>query len=378
VGALERRIETGDFDALASAWQDLARRAARSPFESPAWLLSWLRWYGSGWQPCLITWWRGSVLVGVAPICGRRRVPRGVPVRELTFWGRTETPLRGWVDVVADDAVREEVAADFVAWLAGPDRDWDLFHYLHLAPDSPTVAALADEGRRWRMVDLSGALHSLEYDLSLPEDAWRSPGPLGPKARHEIRREIRLYQRRMGGRVEEIVDPDAADELVAALASLLADRWGEREAYFRRDPRFGAFAVDALRSTLGAGASWALVARDPRGIAGCLVILTIGQVAVAILTGVTREPEYGPLSLGKCLFYRAIEGAALRGCRMFSFLTEDGYKEFFWHAEGRPTESGFLARGGIGLAIAAYVTARRIVPRRVLDLLAGRRTRYRL
>jgi len=377
VPALELRIVAGDLNALTPAWNDLAKRAARSPFESPAWLLPWLRWYAFGWQPYLMTWWRGSALVGVAPICGRRRALRGVRVRELTFWGGTETPLRGWVDVVADDAVREEVSADFVAWLAGPDPGWDLFHYLHLAPDSPTVAAMADRGRPWRRVDLSVALHSLEYDLSLPEDAWRSPGPLGPKARHEIRRELRLYQRRMGGRVEEIADADAADELVAALAALLADRWGEREAYFQRDPKFGDFAVDALRSMFAAGAGWALVARDPRGIAACLVILATGQVAVAILTGVTREPEYAPMSLGKCLFYLAIQGAARRGCRVFNFLTEDGYKELFWHAEGRPTESGFLARGGIGLAIAAYVTARRIVPRRVLDLLAGRPTRYR-
>jgi hypothetical protein len=301
-----------------------------------------------------------------------------MPVRELTFWGRTETPLRGWVDIVADGAVRDEVSTDFVGWLAHPDRDWDLFHYLHLAPDSPTLAALAIGDHPWWRVDLSGVLHSLEYDLSFPEDAWRSPGPLGPKARHEIRREIRLYERRMAGRVEEIVDPDAADELLAALRSLLADRWGEREAYFQRDPTFGAFAVDALRSAFAAGSGWAVVARDPQGMAACLIMLTLGRAAVAILIGVTRDPAYGSLSLGKCLFYRAIEGALGRGCRTFSFLTEDGYKASFWHAQGQPTESGFLARGGIGLAIGGYVTGRRIAPRWVLDFLRGRRrTRYR-
>lgn len=375
---LKRRIETGDFDAFASTWQDLAERAGRSPFESPAWLLPWLRSYGSGWQPRLMTWWREGRLVGVAPICWRRRISLGLPVRELTFWGRTETPLRGWVDIVADGAVRDEVSADFIAWLARPERDWDLFHYLHLAPDSPTVAALSGRGRPWWRVDLSGVLHSLEYDLLLPEDAGRSSGPLGPKARHEIRREIRLYERRMAGRVEEIVDPEAAGELVAALRSLLADRWGEREAYFQRDPTFGVFAVDALGSAFAAGSGWALVARDPQGIAACLVILTLGQAAVAVLIGVTRDPAYSSLSLGKCLFSRAIEGAVGRGCRTFSFLTEDGYKASFWHAQGRPTESGFLARGGIGLATAGYVTARRVMPRRVLVSLLGRRgTRYR-
>lgn len=370
---LERRVDTRDFDRFAPAWGDLTRRAARMPFESPAWLLPWLRAYGSAGRPLLLTWWLGSDLVAVAPLVSTRVSRLGIGVRELRFWGATQTPLRGWVDIVADGAVADEVATDFVDWLAARQRGWDLFHYLHLSPRSPTLAALARTDQAWRNVSLSAVLHSLEYDLPLAADTEGTGHPLGPKARHEIRREIALYGRRLAGRVDEVTDPEGIVGLVAPIGSLLAERWGDREAYFGRDPRFGGFIVDALRDSAAAGQAWAHVARDPRRIAACLVMLGLGSSAAAILIGQTTDPDYRPLSLGKCLFSRAIERARARGCRTFSFLTENGYKTSFWHAEGRPTESGFVARGGRGAAIATYVTVRRVVPQAVRAAVIGRR-----
>jgi CelD/BcsL family acetyltransferase involved in cellulose biosynthesis len=102
------------------------------------------------------------------------------------------------------------------------------------------------------------------------------------------------------------------------------------------------------------------------------VVLDLGPTAAAILIGVTDDPEYHSLSLGKGLFHRAIDGAAARGCRTFSFLTEDGYKVSFWHAQGRPTESGVLARGAVGSAVAAYLTARRVLRQQLQGWALGR------
>jgi CelD/BcsL family acetyltransferase involved in cellulose biosynthesis len=365
-------VEVAAMQRLVPAWRDLAERSAVSPFQSPDWLLPWLRHYGSMWQPRIVSWWRRSDLVGLAPVAWRRRGGRGLTVRELSFWGWTGTPIRGWVDVVADAGSADEVAADFAAWLEHPDQPWDLFHYLHLPADSPTLAALATPSSRWANVDLSLALHSLEYVVPLPDDVSGWPGQLGPKARHEIRREVRLFERRLGGRIEHVADPAASDEVVAALGSLMADRWGDREAYFQRDPRFTSFVCDVAREAFDSGHGWALVARDPRRAAACLVMLALNRTAVATLLGVSREERYRAMSLGKCLFDRALHDAGERGYRTFSFLTENGYKTAYWHALGRPTNSGFLARGPLGRAVAAWVTARRIVPQRVRDRAAGR------
>ena len=121
---------------------------------------------------------------------------------------------------------------------------------------------------------------------------------------------------------------------------------------WRRRPRTGAGRW-LPRSVLEAGPGWALVARDSRGIDACLVTLALRDTAVATLIGVTHKPKYRPLPLGTCLVHDAIDSAVAHGCRRFSFLTEGGYKQTFWGAEGRPIESGFLARGVTGWAIAA-------------------------
>lgn len=374
---LERRIvEAHDVEQLAPTWRELAERAARSPFESPAWLVPWLRHYGTGWRCRVITWWRGGNLVALAPVAGRRRRARGIPYRELAFWGWTDTPLRGWVDIVSDADVAVEVAEDFVAWLESPEQAWDVFNYLHIDPDSPTLAALTARRRPWSRVDLSPVLHSLEYVVTLPQEALGWHGLLGPKARHEIRREMRLFEQRRSGQIEEVHEPAAAAEIVDTLRSLMTERWGQREAYFTRDPQFGPLVRDTAHEALESGSGWALVARDPERSAACLLVLGLGRTAAAVLIGVSQASTYRSMSLGKCLFNLAIDGAVARGFREFSFLTENGYKTAFWHAEGRPTESGFLGRGPTGRAIAFSAGVRR-VRHRLRRPFAERRPLYR-
>jgi hypothetical protein len=212
--------------------------------------------------------------------------------------------------------------------------------------------------------------------VALPEEASSWPGQLGPKARHEIRREMRLFERRLNGRIEETQEPSASDEIIDTLASLMADRWGKREAYFTRDPRFGPFIRDAAREAFESDGGRALVARDPERTAACLLVLGRGQTAAAVLIGISQAPPYRSVSLGKCLFSLAIDGAVARGCREFSFLTETGYKTAFWHAKGVPTASGFLGRGPIGRAIAAAAAARQL-PHRLRHPFAVRRREYR-
>ena len=370
---LERRVvEPAAAEDLLTAWQELTRRSARSPFESPDWLMPWYRHYGSSWRAELLTWWRDGRLVGIAPVASRELRRHRVTFRELTFWGWTETPIRGWVDVVADPDVAEEVSRDFLGWLAAERASWDVFRYVHLSRTSPTLAALSSSSWPWWQVDLSPVIHSREYVVSLPEDPsdWR--GQLGPKARHEMEREVRAYERRLGGRIEVVADPACADEIVDRLHTLMAAHWADREAYFGRDPGFGPFLQDAVGQVFRTGFGWALVARNPQTIAACLVVFSLGPAVVATMVGVDQDDAYRHLSLGKCLFGRALDDAVARGCREFSFLTENGYKVAYWHARGRPTSSGLLGRGVAGRTMATYSAARRLAPRTLKAILTHR------
>ncbi|MEO8462799.1 MAG: hypothetical protein ABI555_06275, partial [Chloroflexota bacterium] len=206
---LTRAILTtaAEFEAVAGEWRALAGVAARTPFETPDWLLPWARHYGPGRRLIVITWHRDGELVGVAPLVlwderhGRRRV------RNVAFWGETRTPLRGWVDVLARTTARAFVDLGFRAWLVEAETHWDVLHLLRLPEASSTADALAPTG--WARTGLTGVLQSIEFVLDIPTEPDGWAGPLGRKARYNIRREARLFETEGGGSFERHADASA-------------------------------------------------------------------------------------------------------------------------------------------------------------------------
>jgi CelD/BcsL family acetyltransferase involved in cellulose biosynthesis len=368
---LERRLLTNvrEIDGLAGTWRRLVDEAARSAFESPDWLVPWLHHYGGDWEPRVLTWWTDESLVGIAPLVRRRESMRGLPVRRLAFFGETRTPLRGWVDIVAADPYRSAVTADFRRWLEDDAGPWDTLDLLRLPFGSSTPAAL--ERGPWRRASLTGVVRSVEYVVAIPADAEEWPGPLGRKARYNLRREARLYEEEAGGAFERVADPGRVDAIVSTLRELLAARWGANEAYFTREPRWARFLGDVMSSGFASGSVVAFVARRAERVDGCVLTLTAGRSTVPFLVAFRTEPDLARYSVGKSLFARSIQDAAARGAREYDFLTIGDYKESFWGAEGRALESSVLGRGPVGRAVAGYAGLRR----RTIPRLLRRRSR---
>ncbi len=367
---LEVHDDSSTIQKLVPEWRELASVAARSPFESPDWLVPWFRHYGRDAEPRILAWRTGGRLVAVAPlILSRRR--QVATVVELAFWGGTGPALRGLVDVLAQDDHREPVMDSFAAWLRSGDCPWDLLHALRLPAESSTPAQLQTLARanRWRHVCLTGVVRSDSYVLDLTAEAGASP-PLGPKARHNLRTEERRFAR-IGGRYEVVTDPAAAAELRDGLRRLAADRWGETEIHFRPDSSFAGFIGEAFSAMLASGSMYAHVARDRSGIRACLVTFVLNRRAASILIAVSAKQDVKRLSLGKHLFVASIGESVARGCRSYDFLWVGGYKETFWHARPQRLESVVLGRGVHGWAAATYVAARRLALPRLARL--GRR-----
>lgn len=368
--SLEIVTDRAGLERLRDAWRTLAEAAAATPFQHPDWLLPWFEAYGAPDPPLVLAWRRGRELVGLIPLLVVRR-RRPVSGRDLLLWGGRGPLLRGFVDVLARPGDRAAVEADFLAWLGAPEPGWQLFHLLRLPPASSTGATLrsAAAERGWRVVDLTGVVRSTTYVIDLPADPEGWQRYLGPKARHNMRREVRLFGKRRGGRYERWTDPAASDEVVDALRRFMGERWGAAEGYFRVDPRFDAFLRDALRAMLGSGAAYVDVAVEPSGLAGVLVTFVVGRAAAAVLIGLRPDPELAPLSIGKNLFDASIGEAVARGAATYDFLWVGGYKEAFWHATPRRTTSLVLCRGRLGALFGAAIEVRRIV----LPTLLGRR-----
>jgi len=370
-GQLTRTIltTTAEFEAMAAEWRALAEAAARTPFETPDWLLPWARHYSVGRRLVVITWRRDGELVGVAPLVLWDERHGGRRVRNVAFWGETRTPLRGWVDVLARTSERPTVDAEFRGWLAEAGAAWDVLHLLRLPEASTTADALAATG--WARAGLTGVLESIEYVLDIPSaEGWA--GPLGRKARYNIRREARLFETEGGGSFERHADAAAIPEIVGALRRLLALRWAGREAYFRTDPAFEAFLSDALVAMFAAGSAEAFVARDATGIVAVVIVTSLNRTTVTLFAASTQDPQYGRYALGKNLFAQALAGAIAARSTVFNFLTEGDYKGDFWGAHGRSLHSAIYGRTVSGRAVVAYATIRRRIIPRVISLVKGR------
>ena len=370
LGAPEVLADPGAVEAIVPEWRDLAAAAARSPFESPDWLMPWHRHYAGDARPRVLTWRVDGRLVGVAPLVASRTRQLATALTELHFWAGFGPALRGQVDVLATDEHRTAVLAGLTGWLRDGSVRWDVLNALRLPAGSDTPAALveAGAGAGWRTVRLTGVVRSVTYVIELPEDLDGWTRHLGPKARHNMRTEERRFER-AGGSFEQRTDPAVARDAVDAVRRLMAARWGHEEIDFGPDPAFEPFLVDAFGALLGAGATWVDLARDDSGIRACLVTFALNRRAVALVMGVSYDDDVRKMSLGKGLFYRSISEAVRRGCSTYDFLWAGGYKESFWHAEPRTLESLVQGRGLRGAWVSEAARLRRVV----LPGLVGRR-----
>jgi CelD/BcsL family acetyltransferase involved in cellulose biosynthesis len=373
-GAPEVLADATAVEAIVPEWRELATAAARSPFESPDWLMPWYRHYAGASRPRVLTWRTAGRLVAVAPLVASRTRQLATALTELHFWAGFGPALRGQVDVLAGDEHRAPVLDGLAGWLRDGPVHWDVLNALRLPPGSETPSALVDAAVAggWRTVRLTGVVRSVTYIIDLPADLEGWTRHLGSKARHNMRTEENRFTR-AGGAFEQRTDPAVAADSVDAVRRLMAARWGHEELDFGPDPAFEPFLTDAFRALLGAGALWVDIARDAFGIRACLVTIALNGRAVALVMGVSYDDDVRKMSLGKQLFDRSITEAVRRGCSTYDFLWAGGYKESFWHAEPRTLESLVQGRGLRGAWVAETARLRRVV----LPRLVGRRRRAR-
>jgi CelD/BcsL family acetyltransferase involved in cellulose biosynthesis len=351
--------DLGAVDALRDEWRGLAARCARSPLQSPDWLVPLAHRYLAADRPRVVTWRREERLVGVAPLGLMADRPRLRPLRQLYFWGTTGPRMRGLVDVVAEDDARRAVLDDLGTWLATDAGAWDVLRVLRPPLASPTPARLEAAARAngWAYRPYS-TMRSTTYQLDLPDSADGWQRHLSSKTRKVMRWEVRKFADFRGGRFEPVAPAADLSDALAAIERLLTDRWAETEVYFQGDPGFSGLVNQAVPEMAEHGAAWVSLARDDAGIHGVLVSLAQSGHAMALMVAVTTDPDYSRFSLGKHLFDIGIREAVERGCHVYDFLWAGGYKESFWHAQPRHLDSAFIGRGVVGRVAARALVAR--------------------
>lgn len=303
------RLET-----IASAWSTLAEAIpSTTPFQLPAWQLTWWRYFGSG-QLRVFAWWKNDLLVGVIPCFLHTWQGR----RQLTLIG---SGISDYLEPLLHHDHAPEILRQLSAYLQS-NTDWDLCDWQDLAFDTPLHlwGGTLGEDTVCSEVLLCGTF----------EEFWQSR----PK---DLRRNLRRYSERATTQapVTFHVNSDANNELLQSLIRLHAARWEKHgESGTIAENNSAGFLVDIAGQ---------FASRD------LLRIFTVcfgENVAALVLTFLHRntiysymsafDPAHEILGFGRALLYESLRYSFEQHYRAWNFCRGDEHYKFSWGA--RPIE----------------------------------------
>ncbi|HEY3911125.1 MAG TPA: GNAT family N-acetyltransferase [Stellaceae bacterium] len=307
--------DEGGIAQLRPEWEALWQRdPTATPFQSPAWLLAWWRFFGSP-EPLVLTARDAGELVGLLPLyflaeAGRRKLlPIGVG-------------LSDYIDALLDPTA--PAAADVLIAATAETRGWDE----GWLPDLASDGALARAAARSVVEAVTAAAPCPA--LALPRDR----ASLGEVVPRKMLRDLRQARARAAAAGDVVIETIAEDGLDAAMGDLFGlheQRWRARgEEGLCGDPRVRGFHRAAAAGLYAAG-----MLR--------LYRLWIGDAVGAVYYGFAAkgrayaylggfDPAQPRLSPGMQIIAHAIEQAVAEGAASFDFLRgAEGYK-YAWGA----------------------------------------------
>jgi CelD/BcsL family acetyltransferase involved in cellulose biosynthesis len=307
-----------ELDALAPEWADLWCGVAHAhPFQSPAWLLTWWRHFGTGALRILATR-EGGELVGVLPLyqldepnC-RKLLPIGIG-------------LSDYIDALAGPSAPEAAGV-----LLGAIRELPQWEKCYL-PDLPPGATLAAAGSPGLIEDRGQTVPCPV--LRLPADVSGLDAIVPKKTLRDVRQAVSRSSM-AGGVTIETADRDRLGEFMEDLFALHQRRWQARdEAGVCADATVRAFHAEAARALSAAGMLRLYRLRIACAVAAVYYGFCWRDRAYAYLGGF--DPDLPRLSPGAQILHHAIVAAIAEGCREFHFLRGGEAYKYAWGAVDR-------------------------------------------
>ncbi len=308
----------------AALWQ---RDPMATPFQSPAWLSAWWRFFGTA-EPLVLTAREGGGLVGILPLYRLREAE----CRKLLPIG---VGLSDYVEALTDPAAPG--AADKLMAAIADIREWDECWLPDLAPEGGLARAAAVCGASDRIIAASPS----------PVLALRpSSDDLGGAVPRKTRRDLRQARGRAaaaGGVVIETVAEDRIEAAMGDLFRLHAARWRARgEAGLCGDPLVQGFHRAAAAGLHAAGMLRLYRLRIGGAVRAVYYGFVANGTAYAYLGGF--DPAEPRLSPGLLIIGHAIEQAVGEGARRFDFLRGGEAYKYAWGAADRAKVSRRLSR----------------------------------
>lgn len=303
-------------------WEELWRRLpARSPFQSPAWLLAWWRQFGTE-RPVLALLRDDARLVALFPAyvliendC-RKLLPMGIGITD-------------YLDALVAPEAPRDAATRLVAIALDAAHDVASCDLIDLPPDAALREAAPPSG--WR----------IEAAESISCPVLRLPQP-GAELHHTIparmHRKLRMSRHRadrIGGWITEIADERTISGALDALMELHGERWTSRgEPGVLADPRVVRFHRDAGRKLLANGTLRLYTLRLGGTIAAaCMTLLAPPARLLLYLSGFDAAHAFE--SPGTIVLGAIIEDAIRAGLREVHFLRGREDYKYAWGATDR-------------------------------------------
>jgi CelD/BcsL family acetyltransferase involved in cellulose biosynthesis len=313
---------------LRSEWEALWERdPAATPFQSPAWLLAWWRFFGTA-EPRVLTARDDGELVGILPLYllrepdSRKLLPIGVG-------------LSDYIETLLDPAA--SAATDLFMAAIAETPGWDECWLPDLVPEGVLSRAVAPSC----LADGNSAASPCPV-LALPANP-ANPGEVLPRKTLRDLHQARKRTAVAGEVVIETISEDRLDATMDDLFRLHEQRWRARgECGLCSDPRVQGFHRTAAHELLSAG----MLRMHRLSIDDAALAVSYGFIArgsaYAYLGGF--DPSQSWFSPGTQVIAHAIEQASAEGAARFDFLRGgEGYK-YAWGAVDRGKVSRHLSR----------------------------------
>lgn len=326
--------------ALEPQWNALWRHDPQAtPFQSPEWLLPWVRQFARRDLRCAAMR-QGGRLIGLLPAYIYTE-PRRRERHLLLLGAGTSDYLDG---IFAPACTPERIRAALE--LLHAECDWDVAYFTQLRAGSKLLQAL-ESSRELR----GGRAHSQRCARMAAVPIAELPS--------KLRQHVHYYEnraRRFGS--FEVRTAGVADCLDSfeVLRRLHAERWQHAgQAGVLADPRIGAWHREALPLLAHAG-MLRLCTLDLNGEAAAAVYALVDPPGRRERTLYVYLPGYSVrhahLRPGTLLLAHVIDEAAREGVRTIDFLRGDEAYKSAWHAHPATT-FGWSVRSGVALARAA-------------------------
>jgi CelD/BcsL family acetyltransferase involved in cellulose biosynthesis len=315
---VEELVTVAELEAVREEWARLWERCpSATPFQHPAWLLPWCRFFSM--PPLFVLAVRdGRRLVGLAPMS--ISLHDGAQVISLLGEGVSD-----YLDAIFDPGAAGAGVHGVLAYLEAERSRWDLCSFGRLRARSPLLEAPVPRG--W--------LEAREVEEICPVLSARRDG-LSASRLLRYAKHCRRRAERLGPVSLEIASPDDLGASIEALFALHGARWRARgEPGVLSQPNVRRFHAEAAPELLAAGLLRLHVLRIAGRFVAVYYELRAHGRSYLYIGGF--DPGLERLSPGTLVLGSAIEEAIEAGVEEIDFLRGRESYKYAWGARDRAT-----------------------------------------